>query len=249
MPTATGKALATAIDQADEARLLSLVEAHAEAFDLGTVRRVIRHPFVTGDALARLLEVPSLRANYGVRSRIARHPKTPSALAQALVPDLYWRDLLEISVTVRLAPVLRRSAERLLLERWPRLAVGERIAVARRASAGVLTRMLKETDPRVVAASLSNPRMTEVTVLALAGTATASPQVLQRLAGSGRWRNRYAVRQALALNPQTPLQAQQALLRGLRFADLERVVRKQALSSVVRRWAQQALAERRRGPP
>jgi hypothetical protein len=239
--------LVVKIDRADAEGLRILVENHAEHLDLGTARRVIRHPFATAAVLERLLAVPALRAVYDVRSRIARHRQTPLALAMRLVVDLYWRDLLEISINLRLATPLRRAAERYLIERMPRLATGERVALARRAGPRVLARLRQDTDERVIAASLSNPRMTEEIVLPMATNTTTPPRIIQQLATSDRWRNRYPVRQAMALNPQTPLVIQQTLIPTLRRGDLERVMRTPALSSVVHRWAHEALAERKGG--
>lgn len=246
MATEARNTVAAEIESADAARLLALVEREAATFDSGTVRRVLRHPFLSAEVIEALFEVPRLRRAYEVRSRVARHPKTPVALASRLVPDLYWRDLVETSVDMRLAPTLRRAAERYLLDRLPRLATGERIAVARRAGAQVLARLRHDPDPRVIAALLVNPRLTEGLVLPLASSASAPPRVLDALAKNDRWAHRYAIRRAMALNPQTPFAAQRRILAGLRVADLEQVTRTAALSSVVRRWAREALETRRK---
>lgn len=238
------QALAVEIERTDAEGLKSLVEERAESLDLGTVRRILRHPFATADVFERLLAVPALRAVYDVRSRIARHRETPVTLALQLVPDLFWRDLLEISINLRLASRLRRTAEQYLVERLPRLATGERIALARRAGPRVLMRLRHDADLRVIAALLANPRMTEEIVLPLATKATTPPRVIQELASSDRWRDRYPVRQALSVNPQTPLAVQRTLIPTLRRGDLERVVHTPALSSVVHRWARSALENR-----
>lgn len=246
MATEARNAVAAEIESADASRLLAVVERDAANLDAGNVRRILRHPFLTAEIIETLLAVPRLRRAYEVRSRVARHPKTPVALASRLVPDLYWRDLVETSIDMRLAPTLRRMAERYLVERLPRLAIGERIAVARRAGAQVLARLRHDPDPRVVSALLVNPRLTEGLVLPLASNASALPQVLDALAKNDRWAHRYAVRRAMALNPQTPFAAQRRILAGLRVADLEQVARSPALSSIVRRWARDAIGARRK---
>ncbi len=238
------QALAVEIELADAEELQILVDERAETLDLGTVRRILRHPFATAKIFERLLAVPALRGVYDVRSRIARHRETPVALALQLVPDLFWRDLMEISINLRLASRLRRTAEQYLVERLPRLATGERIALARRSGPRVLMRLRKDGDLRVIAALLTNPRITEEIVLPMAAQASTPPRVIQELASSERWRNRYPVRQALSVNPQTPLAVQRTLIPTLRRGDLERVIRTPALSSVVHRWARSALDER-----
>jgi len=244
MSSGARRAPSTEIEAADGFRLQAWVEDHLESLDLGAVRRILRHPFVGREVFVLLLSKPELRALYEVRSRIARHPRTPAHLALRLAADLGWRDLLEISVDLRLAPGLRRAAERYLLERLPRLAIGERIAIARRAHRRVLLRLREDPDERVIGALLANPRTGEALVVALAGDARASPRVIAQVAHSGHWRPRYSVRCALALNPQTPFAVQQSLLPSLARADLERVARAPALSSVVRKWAEKRLAAR-----
>lgn len=246
MATEARTAMAVQIEAADATRLAALVEAHGEQLDSGSVRRILRHPFLTAEVIEALLGVPRLRLAYEVRSRAVRHPKTPTVLALRLVPDLFWRDLVEVSVDMRLAPALRHAADRYLLERLPRLAVGERIAVARRSGPMVSSRLRHDADVRVVAALLANPRLTEGQVLPLASSTAASPRVLALVASSDRWANRYAVRRALALNPQTPFAAQRRIIAGLQGSDLEQVRRAPALSSIVRRWASEALEGRRK---
>lgn len=208
------------------------------------VRRVLRHPFASAEVVEALVAHRSLISGYAVRARIARHPRTAVQTALRFVPGLFWRDLMEISIDMRVAPSVRRVAERYLLGRLPSLAVGERIALARRAAAPVLAVLRNDREPRVIDALLDNPRLTEANLVTLVADRRHHPRVLERVARHGRWRGRYAIRAGLCRNPQTPLQAQLTLLPGLRRDDLLAIIRDVTQSSVVQRRARELLEGR-----
>src|SRR5262245_18450169 len=78
--------------EAGSEELLALVREHAALLDPPAVRAVLRSPFVTAEVIESLAR-PRLLSFYEVRRDLALHPRTPQALAQQLVPGLWWRDL------------------------------------------------------------------------------------------------------------------------------------------------------------
>lgn len=236
--------LALRLRRAGTAELRELLDAHAERLGVREVRQALLNPFATAEVVEGLAAIRRLHAVYEVRAAVARHPRTPGPVALRFVPGLYWRDLLEVTVDLRIAAAVRRVADKYLMRRLPRLAVGERIAIARRASGEVAAALARDREPRVIAALLENPRVVEGDVVALAGDPEATPRVLDLVARDGRFGPRYAVRAALARNARAPLRAIFAILPTLRRPELEAVVATGELASIVRHRAAALLAER-----
>ena len=231
----------------DGGALLALVEQHPGGLSTRLARQILRHPFVTTETIDAVAINRQLTGMYVVRRLVARHPLAAPTTALRFVPGLFWRDLMELTLDLRIATAVRRSAERYLQQRLPMLAVGERVALARRAGPATLQALGQDQDPQVVTAMLNNPRLSEGTLMRWVANRRAKPQVLAKIAASARWGRRYAVRVALSRNPQTPFQVQFGILPGLRRSDLQRVAAEGEHSSVVRRRARTLLEGARRG--
>jgi seryl-tRNA(Sec) selenium transferase len=80
---------------------------------------------------------------------------------------------------------------------------------------------------------LRNPRLREEDLVAALRRDTASRALTEVAAESSRWREHYAVRLALALQPRTPLPLTLLQLSSLRKADLIRVARTKGLPTLV----------------
>lgn len=201
--------------------------------------RVLRHPFVTTELVDDVAIDRRLTAALAVRRAVARHPRAAPTTAMRFVPGLFWRDLVEITLDVRLSPAVRRAAERYLLMRLPTMAIGERIAAARRCTGLALAHLQDDPEPRVLAAALDNPRLSEGMLLRRISDPRVHPRLLDVVARNDRWSTRYAIRLALGRNPQTPFQVQWRILPGLRRADLAAIADDPRHSSVVRRRAEE----------
>ena len=86
---------------------------------------------------------------------------------------------------------------------------------------------------RVLEAALLNPRLREEDVVTALRRETASRALAEAAAASTRWKERYAVRLALALQPRTPLPLALLQLSSLLKPDLIRVARTQGLAPLV----------------
>lgn len=230
--------------EAGSEELDALVREHAGELSPPAVRHVLGNPYCTAEVVERLAAERHLLSFYEVRRDLARHPRTPEVLALRFVPGLYWRDLAEMGLDARLRPVLRRAAEQHLLVRLPEMAVGEKMSLARRAGAGVLAHLRHDPNPRVVAALLDNPRLTEGTLAPLVASAAAPPAVLELIAGDRRWGVRYPLKVALARNPSTPLGTAWRILGTLRKVDLKPIAADPRLPEPLRRRARVLLVEK-----
>jgi hypothetical protein len=206
-------------------------------------RQAMRNPFFTAELAEDLVGERRLLHFYEVRRDLAQHLRTPEALALRLIVGLYWRDLMVIGLDARLRPTLRRSADQHLLARLSEVALGEKIALARRASAAVLLHLRHDPSPRVVAALLDNPRLTEGTLAPLAHSGSTPPAVLDVIVQDRRWGVRYGLRLAIARNPSASTETALRLLPGLRKADLRAVAADAKLGGAVRQRARLLLGE------
>lgn len=223
--------------------LAELVEGHGHRLGLPEVRQILLNPYVTSEVLDLLAANRRLMAERAVRAAVTGHHRTPPPVALRFVSSLFWRELLEIVVDVRVSAAVRRAAENYLVQRLPRLTVGEKVALARR----VVGRVARElsTDPtlRILRALLANPRITEQELMPLLTSSAAQPRALEMVAESERWGTRYEVRLALCRNPQTPSRNVVRLLPTLQRDDLESVAEKEEHGWVVRHRARQILDE------
>jgi len=223
--------------EAGLAELEAIVGELGARLDRAGALALLRNPHVSAELIDGLARHSDLVARYELQREIAAHPRAPRALALRFVSLLYWRDLASLASDVRLHPIIRRSAERRLLERIPALAVGEKTALARRASRAVVARLRFDASPRVLAALLENPRLTEGELMPLAGFERANPRCLEVLARDSRWSNRMPLRVALCRNPATPLSCALALLAGLPRRELATISRDLHLAAPLRRRA------------
>jgi len=230
--------LARLLREGNEGEVDGLLAARLEEIEPAAARQLFRNPFLTGLQIDRLLGSRRLLSSYEVRMEAARHPRTPQIIALRFIPGLYWADLVRIGLDLRLHPVVRRAAEMRLIERLPALSVGEKMAIARSAAPGVLSALRNDPTPRVMAALLENPRLTEGLLLPLLASEAAQPAVLAVVAVSPKWSLRYPVRLALCQNSRTPLARSLMLVPMLKRNDLESVAANPRLLLPLRRRAQ-----------
>lgn len=228
--------------EAGEEELSALVDRHAAELEPPAVRQALRNPHCSAEVIERIAAERRLLAFYEVRRGLCFHPRTPETLAARFLPGLYWRDLMELGLDSRLRPTLRRSADLTLSARLPELALGEKMSIARRAGAGVLSQLRHDPSPRVIAALLDNPRMTEGLLVPVVQGGRTPPPVLALIAADRRWGVRYPLRLALARNPATPLDTAWRILGTLRKTDLKPLAADPRLPEPVRRRARVLLA-------
>jgi hypothetical protein len=197
----------------------------------------------------RLLELLAATPPWSERPRVlgavVLNPRAPRPLAQRLLPSLYWRDLADVAASPRLGGGVRAGAETILRERIPDLRLGERIALAKVATPAVLRLLLADADPKVVRPALANPRLREEDLLQVVRDKTCPRTLLEEAPSSSRWREQYAVRLAVVLQPRTPLGIALGQLSSLLPRDLVRVAEAEELAPLVQAAARR-LAE---GPP
>lgn len=173
-----------------------------------------------------------------VLGAIVLNPRVPRLLAQRLLAYLYWRDLADAAVSPRVEGGVRVRAEGLLKDKLVELRLGEKITLARLAPASVLRLLLHESDRKILDAALLNPRLRESDLVPAVQAADAPRLLLEAVPESVRWRENYAARLALALQPRTPLAIALAQLTFLTPRDLQRLAQTPGIPPLVQAAAQ-----------
>ena len=221
----------------------SVLSAALDNPSLGLAEMVLllRNRAATAAALARVGRDRAWIVNREVRKLLVQHPNTPQTVSMGLLPDLFWRDLADVTRTPGAHPVVRRRAEELLRTRLERMSSGEKTTLARLATRGLIKDLIETDDGGVLRGLLGNPRLVEAEAVRLASARRSPGAVLEFLARFSHWKARAAVRNALLRNRNTPLAAALSLLRGLERPELQRVARDPAVQPAVRVRAERLL--------
>jgi len=206
---------------------------------------LLKNPHATQALLLRVGRTARWTRAYEVKRGLVRHPHAPVPLARRFLPHLLWLDLAEAAADTRLSPPLRRHAEEALKTRLLEMTEGEVIALARRASPGVVAELARSRSSRVLRALLGNPRLRERDVLRIVSGEEAPAETLRQVVHHPEWGVRRAVRVALLRNPRTPVAEALHLVAGLAAPDLERVVRDEDVPRIVQIGAGRRLAAER----
>ena len=211
----------------------------------GVLVRSLRSPACPRELAERLAACRWVRSLRRVPPLLLRQPACPTAFAWDTLPHLGWHDLLLVVRDPRTRPAIRRQGERKLLERLKQLTTGERAALAREATRGVVAGLLADESPACVQALLDNPRFTEQDAVRLLG-ANGSGECAAAVVRHPRWGTRRAVVDAALRSPVAPLGISLGLLASLSLARLEELARAGALPARLAEPLRQLL-ERRRG--
>jgi hypothetical protein len=195
---------------------------------LALLRRALPPPF-----LEHLAGTPPWSQDRRVLGAIARNPRATRALGLRLVSSLFWSDLAEIARNAWLHAALRARCEALLQEMLPEMRAGERMALAKLATPALLQPLLFDAERKVIRAALVNARLREEDLVLAVRREAAPRQLLEEAAACYRWREAYAVRLALVLQPRTPLGVALAQLTSLQPRDLERVAEADGIQPLV----------------
>jgi hypothetical protein len=204
---------------------------------------LLRNRQAPQDLLSRIGRDRRWTASHEVKRELVRHPRTPLVLARSLLPHLFWKELAETSSDLRVHPVVRRQAEALLAIRIQELSLGERIALSRKASRGLIGSLIATGEDRVLRGLLGNPRLVEADAVRIAASPCGAQGFFHFLAGHPAWGRRRSVRLALVRNPRTPVQVSLRLVGRMPVRDLRQLVKDVKVPRIVRVGAGRRLAE------
>ncbi|MCW8983904.1 MAG: hypothetical protein OQK55_01065 [Thermoanaerobaculales bacterium] len=227
------------IAELDSESLMELVRGrHIDELE---VLQVLRSPFCTAQIAETIASDPGLMGTHEVREKLAGFPGFTFGRALDLLATLPWTSLLSLSQSPRTPPVVRRQAERKLLAQLVSMALGEKIALARRAHREIFRVLIGTGDGQVLSALLNNPRLVENDILVILNTSEPPPEFFGELASHRKWGPYIRIRRALVTCPFTPLPLALSVLVQLSVAELRRVLEHPDLPQQVREAAQSLL--------
>ena len=234
-----------AISELDSESLMELVRTGR--LDELEVLQVLRSPFCTAQIAEHIASDPSLLDTHAVREKLAGFPGFTFGRALDLLGTLPWTSLLSLAQSPRAPPVIRRQAERKLLSLLTTMALGEKIALARRAHRAIFQVLIATGDGQVLTALLNNPRLVENDILVMLNTSEPPPEFFGELAGHRKWGPYFRVRRALVECPHTPLPVALSVLVQLPAAELRRALARKDLPEKVRQAGLSLIEREARG--
>ena len=227
------------IPELDSVGLMEIVRGrHVDELE---VLQVLRSPFCTAQVAERIASDPRLMGAHEVRERLAGFPGFTFGRALDLLATLPWTSLLSLAQSPRTPPVVRRQAERKLLASLSSMALGEKIALARRAHRALFRPLISTADGQVLCALLNNARLVENDILVILNTSKPTREVFSALANHVKWGSYIRVRRTLVVCPHTPLPLALSVLVQLSVAEIRRILEYPNLPDNVREAAQSLL--------
>lgn len=221
--------------------LLDLVEQGD--LDELQVLDVLRNSYCSVEVARVVANNRAWLSSHLVRERLAGFRGLPVGTALNLLPTLPWLSLLHVAQSPKVPPAVRRHAERQLLVRLQRMALGEKIALARMAHRPLFRPLLDLPDAQVHEALLDNPKTVENDVVLMLARLEQGSGLFPIILRHRRWGASYAVKRAIARAPRAPLPLALSSLVHLKKPDLEDIVGTGSAVPEVRAAAQ-ALLER-----
>ncbi len=197
------------------------------------------------DLLRAIHQTENARQSHKVRRALIRHPHLPASLLQTLLPLLHLFELLDICFLPGVAPDQKLAAERLIIQRLPTTPLGNKITLARRATATVVAELLKEGHPALMEPCLENPRLQEMAVARFLRGVRADAENISIIARHPRWKARKTLRTAILKHPRTPGIWFALWLPGMRGPEIIQLAASQRLTPSQKSWIKQEM--RRRG--
>lgn len=135
---------------------------------------------------------------------LVKNPATADNLCRKLLPQLRLFELVDVCFLPGASVDKRTNAERNILQRLPTTPLGSKITLARRATAPIVTELLKEGIPPLVEACLSSPRLREAALYQFLTGPQATADTISMIARHNRWQHRPNLRNAILRNSRTP---------------------------------------------
>jgi hypothetical protein len=187
------------------------------------------------------------KSSYSITLALCKNPKTPQRISLSLIKALKIFDKADLTRNQFIPISVKMKAEAAIIEKIPSLPLGIKITLAKRASSGVLMKLIGDGKKEVVAACLDSPQMTESEIYKIISKKTVSPRVIRQIADHPKWSCSYQIQQSLILNIHTPLPRVLSFLKNIKSSDLRDLYKAPETPASTRPFIYSELLEREGG--
>jgi hypothetical protein len=231
-PTAVDIPLVDAVHSTSPESLIAAASDAGLTEDLALV--LLKRRDLPAQVLDQLSKNGGLMKSRKVKLALVEHPKTPRHISIPMVRHLYTFDLMQVALRPVVPADIKMAAEECLINRLEKIAQGERLALAHRASGRVAAALLFDPEPHVIHAALENSRLTESAVIKALMRHAAPAAFVVAVCHHPHWSPRREVRVALLRNEKTPLACALEFARSLPPAIVREILRGSRLSAGVK---------------
>lgn len=128
-----------------------------------------------------------------------------------------------------------------LLQKVQKKKMSEKIRLAMTGDKETRGILIRDSNRMIQVAVISNPKITEMEVAAIAYSRQVDDSVLRRIAADKEWIRIYPVRLGLVTNPKTPMAIARKLLQTLNSQDLKNISRSKSVPTLVANEARRLL--------
>jgi hypothetical protein len=212
---------------------------------------LLRHPLAPTGAIAQLAVKAEGRLLETLLSSLDRLGRWTEAL-EALLENPALPEVRRPTIEKYLEGARRRDAEggkvKSLLLQVKELAVGQRLALAKKGNKDVRMILIKDSNEMVAMEVVTSTRITDGEILAIANMRDVADKILRYIANNRKYRQNKQIILALLNNPRTPVGVSLGLgLNSLTERELSELAKSRNIPGAVARAAKQLL-DRRRQP-
>ena len=197
------------------------------------------------ELLKAVYQLPLTKESHRLQLALVRNPGTPGPVVLTILPHLHLFELVDLCYLAGITPDQKYAAERAILQRLPTTELGNKLTVARRATAAVVGEMLKDGDSRLVEICLSNPHLQEVSILQFLNGPSAIADTISMIGRHQKWQARPNLRLAMLRNQRTPDIWFVQFLPAMRTPDVRNLLASKRLNPRQKKLVEEEL--RRRG--
>jgi hypothetical protein len=196
------------------------------------------------ETLTQVASHPTFKRSYRIKLALCLNPKTPHRLVLPFLRELFLFDQLAVIQHPFVSPDIKVVAEHAILEKLKDLPLGNKITLARRASANLLDRLIETDNITILQACLDNPRLRELSILKAIHLRIKKPWMLDLIFQHYRWGSSYDVRLALLQHPDLPASAREKIVTTITRKDLLALLAEQRVDRKILELCEQELSGR-----
>ena len=229
---------------------LALTADNEEVFRVVTdpsmkvLRAVLKNPLLDESHLLLLLKrrdlseelvravckLPQVADSHRLKVAIVQNPNTPASIVPGLLPLLHLFELVKVCYLPGVTADQKLAAERAIIQRLPATPLGNKLTLARRGTATVVGMLLREGEPVLMEACLSNPRLKESDIYSFLNGPAATAETISAVARNPRWQARLNIKLAVLRNQKTPLVWFNVILPTLPMGEIRKLVTSRMLT-------------------